>query len=63
MKTVNLHNISTEHLKIIIDSVKTNPNLKASLIEEILKPVRLQYTEQLKGGAWKKRIREQGYVI
>ena len=60
---MNLHNLNKEHLEIIIDSVKTNPNLKASLIEEILKPIRLQYTEQLKGGPWKKRMREQGHAI
>ena len=52
-----------EHLEAIIDSVKTNPNLEPSLIDEILKPIRLQYKEQLKGGAWKRRMREQGHVI
>ena len=59
----NLHNIPSEHLELIIDSVKTNPNLEPSLIDEILKPIRLQYKEQLKGGPWKKRMREQGHVI
>ena len=47
----------------MIESVKKNPNIEPSLIEQILNPVRLQFNEQLKGGAWKRRLREQGYVI
>ena len=60
---MTLHNLPKEHLEIIIKSVKTNPNLKPHLIEEILNPIRLQFNEQLKGGAWKRRKREQGHVI
>ena len=60
---MTLHNLTKEHLELIINSVKTNPTLSPSLIEEILKPIRLQFKEQLKGGAWKRRVREQGHVI
>lgn len=60
---MTLYNIPKEHLQLIINSVKTNPNLEPKLIEEILKPIRLLFKEQLKGGAWKKRIRDQGQVI
>ncbi len=60
---MTLHNLSKEHLELIIKSVKINPTLEPSLIEEILNPVRLQFNEQLKGGAWKRRLREQGHVI
>lgn len=60
---MTLHNLTKEHLELIINSVKTNPTLSPSLIEEILKPIRLQFNEQLKGGAWKRRMREQGHVI
>jgi len=58
-----LHNLTKEHLELIIDSVKTNPCIDAHIIEEILRPIRLQFNEQLKGGAWKRRLREQGHVI
>ena len=60
---MNLHNLTKEHLEMIIQSVKTNPSIEERVREEILKPIRLQYKEQLKGGAWKRRIREQGHVI
>ena len=60
---MTLHNLTKEHLELIINSVKTNPTLSPSLIEEILNPIRLQFKEQLKGGAWKRRMREQGHVI
>jgi len=60
---MNLHNLSKEHLQLIIDSVNTNPSIEAHIREEILKPIKLQFEEQLKGGAWKRRIREQGHVI
>lgn len=60
---MTLHNLPKEHLELMIKSVKINPNIEPSLIEEILNPVRLQFNEQLKGGAWKRRLREQGYVI
>jgi hypothetical protein len=60
---MTLYNLTEEHLQLIIDSVKTNPSIKPQLVEEILKPIRLQFNEQLKGGAWKRRMREQGHVI
>jgi hypothetical protein len=58
-----LHNIPSEHLELIIDSVNTNPSIEAHIREEILNTIRLQFKEQLKGGAWKRRMREQGHVI
>ena len=60
---MTLHNLSKEHLQLIIDSIKSNPSIEAHIREEILKPIKLQFEEQLKGGAWKRRIREQGHVI
>lgn len=47
-------------------------NLKPELVEQILKTLEpskdkewleLQFKEQQIGGAWKARLREQGYVI
>lgn len=47
-------------------------NLKPEVIEKIIqcvedtedkKWIQLQYKEQKEGGAWKARIREQGYSI
>lgn len=31
--------------------------------KELIEYLQLQYDEQLKGGPWKARLREQGYVI
>jgi len=60
---MTLYNLTKEHLQLIIDSVNTNPCIEAHIREEIVRPIKLQFNEQLKGGAWKRRIREQGYVI
>ena len=60
---MTLHNLKEEHLEMIIDSVNSNPSIEAHVREEILKPIKLQFNEQLKGGAWKRRIRKQGHVI
>ena len=45
------------------DSLRTNPTIEAWDKEETLVWVNLQLKEQKTGGAWKRRIREQGHVI
>jgi len=56
-------NISQEHMEQIIKSVVNNPSIEAHIREEIVRPIRIQLNEQIKGGSWKKRLREQGMVL
>lgn len=43
-----LDKLTKEHLEVIVKSVKTNPNLKPCLIEEILSPIRHYLTHMHK---------------
>lgn len=51
---MNLHNLEPSVIEKIIESIEDS-NVKQW--------IQLQYEEQKKGGAWKARIREQGFVI
>ena len=66
---MTLTGLSKEQLEYIMQSITRNPNEWNSEIrplknyrEELRSWIRLQYTEQLKGGAWRRRLREQGYT-
>jgi hypothetical protein len=54
---MNINNLKEEQVLQIMEAL--------SLISarETARWVFLQYSEQKKGGAWKRRLREQGYVI
>ena len=57
---MNLHQLTANDVTIILAGLKViNPIKHKELIEWIT----LQKEEQLLGGPWKARIREQGFVI
>lgn len=57
---MNLHQLTANDVTIILAGLKViNPIKHKELIEWIT----LQKEEQLLGGPWKARIREQGYTI
>lgn len=53
-KSVNLLNLKPEFVKQLIE--KLEPSQERDWLE-------LQYKEQEIGGAWKARLREQGFVV
>jgi hypothetical protein len=60
---MTLENLSKEQIEYIINSLKVNPHEWTELRNETIDWVRLQYNEQVEGGAWKRRLREKGHVI
>jgi hypothetical protein len=60
---MTLENLTKEQIEEILESLKINPHYWTPLRNETINWVRLQYNEQTEGGAWKRRIREQGHVI
>jgi len=60
---MNLLNLTQDTIEQIIKSISNDPTIEAHVREEHVKWIRLQYREQKEGGAWKRRIREKGYVI
>ena len=61
--SMNLLGLSETEIAQLIESLATNPNIKADEKESTLNWMREQFSEQKIGGAWKRRIREKGYVI
>ena len=60
---MELSNLTEEMIQQMYDSLRTNPTIEAWDKEKTLVWVNLQLKEQKTGGAWKRRIREQGHVI
>lgn len=58
-----LNGLTKEQLELIYNSVKINPTVEEGDKVDMQSWVKLQIDEQIKGGAWKRRIREKGYVI
>jgi len=54
---MNINNLKEEQVLKIIEG------LDLISARETARWVFLQYSEQKKGGPWKKRLREQGYTI
>ena len=53
---MTLYNLSKEHLQLIIDSVNTNPAIKAHIREEIVKLVKNIIMSNLKGAHGKEEF-------
>ena len=61
--SMNLLGLSETEIAQLIESLATNPSIKADEKESTLNWMREQFSEQKIGGAWKRRIREAGNVI
>ena len=61
--SMNLLGLSETEVAQLIESLATNPSIKADEKESTLNWMREQFSEQKIGGAWKRRIREKGNVI
>ena len=61
--SMNLLGLSETEITQLIESLATNPSIKADEKESTLNWMREQFSEQKVGGAWKRRIREKGNVI
>ena len=60
---MTLNNLTEQRVESLIGSLKINPNIPEDEKENTLKWCSMQLREQKAGGAWKRRIREEGYVI
>ena len=60
---MTLNNLTEEQVESLIGSLKINPNIPEDEKEDTLQWCNRQLREQKTGGAWKRRIREEGYVI
>ena len=60
---MTLNNLTEKQIKNLIGSLKINPNIPEDEKEGTLQWCNRQLREQQAGGAWKRRIREEGYVI
>jgi hypothetical protein len=60
---MTLNNLTEQQIEMLISSLSVNPNIEGWDKEDTLKWVRLQLKEQRRGGGWKARMREEGYVI
>jgi len=60
---MQLNNLTEQQIEVLISSLSVNPNIEGWDKEDTLKFMRLQLKEQRRGGPWKARIREAGYVI
>lgn len=60
---MQINNLTEQQIELLISSLLVNPNLDEWDKEETLQWLRLQLKEQRRGGPWKARIREAGYVI
>lgn len=61
--SMNLLGLSETEVTQLIESLATNPSIKADEKESTLNWMREQFSEQKIGGAWKRRLREKGNVI
>jgi hypothetical protein len=61
--SMNLLGLSETEVAQLIESLATNPSIKADEKESTLNWMREQFSEQKIGGAWKRRLREKGNVI
>jgi len=66
---MNISNINQDQYEFILKLLDETSIEWTELVprrnckEDLRSFVKLQYDEQIKGGPWKARIREQGYVI
>jgi hypothetical protein len=60
---MTLNGLTQEQMQMIYESIKINPNINESIKSTFQPWIKLQLDEQVKGGAWKARIRESGMVI
>ena len=60
---MTLNNLTEKQVKSLIGSLKVNTNIPEDEKENTLQWCNRQFREQKTGGAWKRRIREEGYVI
>jgi len=60
---MNLQNLNEVQITMLHDALNRSPIFTGSEKEETLRWIKLQKEEQLKGGPWKARIREQGFTI
>ena len=60
---MTLNELSKEQIEMIYNSIKINPTIDEGDKVETQKWIKLQLDEQVKGGAWKRRIRESGLSI
>ena len=60
---MTLHGLTKEQIEIIYNSIKTTPTVEEDIKSNFLPWIKIQLDEQVKGGAWKARIRESGMVI
>jgi hypothetical protein len=60
---MNLLSLTETEVAQIIESLAKNPGIESDDKESTLHWLREQFSEQKIGGAWKRRIREKGYVI
>lgn len=58
-----LNGLTKGQLEMIYNSIKINPTIEEGDKVEVQKWIKLQFDEQVKGGAWKNRIREMGITI
>ena len=61
--SMNLLNLSETEVNQLIESLAKNPKIAEDEKEQTLNWLREQLSEQKVGGAWKRRLREQGNVI
>jgi hypothetical protein len=60
---MQLNNLTENQVKDLIESLSINPNIEPHVKEPTLVWCNRQLKEQQAGGAWKRRIREEGHVI
>jgi hypothetical protein len=58
-----LNGLTKEQMEMIYNSIKINPTVEEGDKVDVQKWIKLQFDEQVKGGAWKRRIRDLGFVI
>ena len=60
---MTLNNLTEKQIKNLIHSLAINSEIPVEKKEDTLDWCCIQLKEQQAGGAWKRRIREEGYVI
>ena len=60
---MTLNHLTEEQVKSLIGSLTTNRNIPLDDKVDTILWCSKQLQEQQAGGAWKRRIREEGYVI
>ena len=60
---MNLENLTEKQIKNLIHSLAINSEIPVEKKSDTLDFCSEQLKEQRAGGAWKRRLREEGYVI